>query len=280
MARTRRQPVAAQADPQQQQKVTYRDPFQQNVGDKVEQFGAGLRGQGKTIMYGGIAVVVIVILAFIGYSYFKRQGAAGQAALGKAIETTQAQVSASPMPGYTGRTFATEKEKSDAVIADFQTVADKYGSPFSDRAKLFIASEQLKTDRAAGMAGLEDAAKSGDKETAALAKFALAGARESDGKLDEAAALYQDILKQSYVLPSKDTVNFALAGIYEKQNKTADAADIYFNIVKAAREAKGSDGKPLQMSGTAREASTKLEKIAPDKAKELPPEPTSTDEGQ
>jgi hypothetical protein len=278
MARTRRQPVTAQVE--EQKKVAYRDSFQQNVGNKVEELGQGFRGKGKTFLYGALALAIVLILVFIGYSYFRRQGNAGQAALGKAIETSQAQVSASPMPGYPGRIFNTEKEKSDTVIAEFTDVANKFGGSIGDRAKFFVASEQLKTDRQAGIAGLEAAAKSGDRETAALAKFALAQAKAGDNKLDEAAALYTDLLSQSLVLPSKDTVNFELAGIYEKQGKTAEAADIYFNIVKAAREAKGADGKPLQMSGTARESSTKLDKIAPDKAKELPPEPSATDSDQ
>lgn len=280
MARTRRQPttVTPAAKPAEEPKKTaYRDPFQQKVGKGIEELGKGIEGRGKTILYGLLAVAVIGILVFVVYSYSRRQGDAGQAALGKAIETSQAQVSASPMPGFTGKIFATEKEKAEAAIAEFQDVANKYGSPVKDRAKFLLASQQLKIDRQAGIAGLEESAKSSDRETASLAKFALAQAKAADGKVDEAAALYSELAAQSYVLPSKETVNFELAGIYEKQGKATEAADIYFNIVKDAREAKGSDGKPLTMTGTAREALTKLEKIAPDKAKELPPEPSAAE---
>ncbi len=278
MARTRRQPTATQATPvEDKKKVSYRDPFQQKVGKQIEELGKSVEGKGKTILYGLLALVVLGILVFVVYSYSRKQSNAGQAALGKAIETSQAQVSASPMSGFPGKIYGTEKEKAEAAIAEFQEVAAKYGSPISDRAKFLMATQQLKIDRAAGVAGLEEAAKSGDRETASLAKFALAQARASDGKLDEAAGMYSELAGQSYVLPAKETVNFELAGIYEKQGKTAEAAGIYFNIVKDAREAKGSDGKPLTMSGTAREASTKLEKIAPDKAKELPPEPSALD---
>jgi tetratricopeptide (TPR) repeat protein len=273
MARKRRQ--AEQAE--EQKKTVYRDTFQENVGKQVEQFGKGLEGKGRTLLYGLLAVIAIVIVVFVFYSYSRRQTGAAQAALGKAIETSQAMVTASPMPGYAEKTYATDKERSEAAIAAFQDVAGKYGSPFSDRAKYFMAVEKLKLDRPAGLAGLQEVAKSSDKETAALSKFALAQATAADGKIDEAAGMYNEILTQSTVLPSKETVNFALAGIYEKQGKTAEAAEIYFAIGKAGREAKMSDGKPLPMSGTAREAVTKLEKIAPDKAKELPPEPSATE---
>ncbi|HEV7645702.1 MAG TPA: hypothetical protein VGO50_17315 [Pyrinomonadaceae bacterium] len=273
MARKRRQ--AEQAE--EQKKTVYRDTFQENVGKQVEQLGKGLEGKGRTILYGLLAVIAIAIVVFIFYSYSRRQNGAAQAALGKAIETSQAMVSASPMAGYTEKTYATDKERSEAAIAAFQDVAGKYGSPFSDRAKYFMAVEKLKLDRAVGLAELQEAAKSSDKDTAALAKFALAQATAADGKLDEAVGMYNELLTQSTVLPSKETVNFALAGIYEKQGKTAEAAEIYFAIGKTGREAKTADGKPLPMSGTAREAVTKLEKIAPDKAKELPPEPSATE---
>jgi tetratricopeptide (TPR) repeat protein len=274
MARKRRE--AAQAE--EQKKTVYKDTFQENVGKQVEELGKGLQGKGKTILYGLLAVAVVVIIAFIFYSYTRRQSSAAQTALGKAIETSQAMVSASPIPNNPDKTYATDKERSDATIAEFQEVATKYGSPYSDRAKYFIAVEKLKFDRPAGISELQEAAKSSDKNTAALAKFALAQATAADGKPDEAAAMYTELLSQTTVLPSKETVNFALAGIYEKQGKTAEAAEIYFNIVKDGREAKSADGKPLPMTGTAREASTKLEKIAPDKAKELPPEPSATEQ--
>jgi hypothetical protein len=274
MARQRRQ--AAEAE--QQTKTQYKDSFQENVGNKVEQLGKGFEGKGKTILYALIGVAVLAVLIFVFYSYSRRSSAAAQTALGKAIDVSQAQVTASPMPGYTEKTYATEKEHADATIAAFQEVAAKYGSPYSDRAKYFIAVETLKTDRPAGIAALQESAKSSDKDTAALAKYAVAQATAADGKLDEAVTMYTDLLSQSTVLPAKETVNFELAGIYEKQGKTAEAANIYFDIVKAGREAKTSDGKPLPMTGTAREADTKLTKIAPDKAKELPPEPSLTDQ--
>lgn len=280
MARKRRQPTTqttqttqTQAE-DQKKKPAYKDPFQQKIGKQVEQLGKGLEGRGKQILYGLLALVVVGILAFVVYSYSRRQNNAAQAALGKAIETSQSQVSAQPMPGYPGKTFATEKERAEAAIAEFQEVASKFGSPYSDRAKYFIAIERLKLDREAGISELAEAAKSSDKETAALAKFAIGQTRASEGKLDEAVTIYSEFLSQGGSLPPKETVNFGLAGIYEKQGKIAEAADIYFNIVRDAREAKTADGKPLPITGTAREAATKLEKIAPDKYKELPPEPS------
>ena len=55
----------------------------------------------------------------------------------------------------------------------------------------------------------------------------------------------------------------------EKQGKKQDAADIYYNIAKAASEAKDSDGKPLPMTQTARDAKDKLQTLDPDRAKTI-----------
>jgi tetratricopeptide (TPR) repeat protein len=277
MARQRRQPIETQTA-EQKPKVAYRDTFQQNVGKQVEEIGKGLQGKGKFFLYGLAAVAVIAIIGFVIYSYSRRQNDAAQAAFGKAIETTQAQVTASPMPGMPGKTYATEKEKSDAVIAAMTGVAANYGSPFSDRAKYMAAMERLKLDRAAGIAELETASKSSDKDTSAMATFALAQAKAGDNKLDEAATLYNQLIAGTSLIPAKETLNFNLAAVYEKQGKNTEAAQIYFDIVKQGREAKTGAGKPLPMSATAREAQTKLEKIAPDKAKELPPEPSVMEE--
>jgi len=61
-----------------------------------------------------------------------------------------------------------------------------------------------------------------------------------------------------------------------KQGKKQEAADIYFNIAKAASEAKDSEGKPVPMTQTAREAKDKLQALDPDRAKTIEePKPES-----
>src|ERR1700755_501905 len=97
MARQRRQ--AAEAE--QQTKTIYRDSFQENVGNKVEQLGQGFAGKGKTVLLALIGVAFVAILILVVNSYSRRSSAAAQTALGKAIDISQAQVTASPIPGYT-----------------------------------------------------------------------------------------------------------------------------------------------------------------------------------
>src|SRR5678816_1948903 len=103
-------------------------------------------------------------------------------------------------------------------------------------------------------------------------KFALAQAKESDGKLDEAAQLYADLAKQNNPTITSETANLRLAKVYEKQGKKKEAADLLFNIVDASRKAKGSDNQTLPQSSAAREAADELQKLDPDRYAQLPPE--------
>jgi len=250
-------------------KTVYQDEFQSGVNQKVEDFSKKFEGKGRNILYGLAALAVLAVLIGIFFTWNRRSEAAAQTALGKAIETSQAQVSESPAPaGSTAKVFKTDKERSEAAIAEFQTVVDKFGGAVEEKAKYFIAVTRLKLDRAAGIQELEPLAKSGG-EIGTLSKFALAQAKTGDGKYDEAVALYEELVKLSNPILSKDTLNFELAQIYQKQGKTNEAADLYYNIAKTASEAKGLDDKPVPMSQTAREAKDKLEEINPERAKEI-----------
>lgn len=249
-------------------KVVYRDDFQKNVGGKVREFGKQFEGKGKNILYALAAVAVLAVLIGIFFAWNRRTNNAAQTALGKAIETSEAQVTSSPPPGSTAKTFATDKERADAAISEFQAVSDKYGNPVQEKAKYFIAVNRLTTDRPTAVQELDALSKS-DDEVGTMSKFALAQALNDDGKLDEAAALYKTLVEQKNPILAKETLNFELAKIYEKQNKKNEAADIYYDIAKPASEAKDADGKPIPMSATAREAKQKLEAINPEKAKDI-----------
>ena len=250
-------------------KKVFQDEFQTNVGRRVEDFGKRVEGGGKNLLYllGALALLAALIGAF--YAYNRRTNTEAQTALGKAIETSQALVTSSPVPaGASVKTFKTERERAEASINEFQTVADKYGNPVQEKAKYFVAVNKLSIDRAAAEQELEALSK-GSGEVGALSKFALAQAKNADGKSDEAAALFSELAQADNPIVAKDTVNFELAKIYEKQGKSTEAADLYFNIAKAASEAKDSEGKSVQMSQTAREARKKLEALNPERAKEI-----------
>ncbi len=274
MARKKRrfeQLQAAAAAPQDNR--IYTNPVQKQVSDRLDDFGKNLEGKGRTIIYGLAALVVLAILVTLFLNWNRRSSGAGQTALGKAIETSQARISETGTPaGSTAKTYKTEKERAEASIAEFQIVADKFGGDIAEKAKYFIAVNKLDVDRTAAVQELETlAGKSG--EIGKMAKFALAQTRVSDDRLDEAVGLFQELANMDDAIVAKDTINFEIAKIYEKQGKKTEAADIYFNISKAAADAKDRDGKAITPTQTATEAKEKLTELDPERAKQIP-EPT------
>lgn len=249
--------------------ISYRDPFQEKVGTKVEEIGSKFQGQGRNILYGLGALAVIGILVGIFYLWNSRSNATAQAALGKAIETSQAIVSATPQPaGSTQKSFKTERERAEASIAEFQAVSEKFGGAVGEKAKYFAAVNRLMIDRPTGIEELRGLSNS-DSSTGKLSKFALAQALADDGKYDEAVPLYQALASDKDPILAKETINFALGKIYEKQGNKQQAADIYFEIAKSAAEAKDPDGKPVPMTDTARDAKERLQELDPERAKQI-----------
>lgn len=263
-------PVGAETKPT----VAYQDAFQHNVSRKIENASRSFEGKSRNLLYGLAALAVLGILIGIFVTWNRRSNQTAQTALGKAIETSQAQVTDSPVPAGapSQKTFKTEKERAETSINEFQAVADKFGGDIAEKARYFIAVNRLSLDRAAGIAELENLAK-GNNEVGKLSKYALAQARAGEGKTDEAVNLYKELAAMSDPIIAKDTLNFQLAKLYEKQGKKDEAVNLYYDIAKNAAEAKDADGKAIAPTTTAREAREKLTTLAPDKAKEIP-EPT------
>lgn len=249
-------------------KPVYRDDFQKTVGGKVKEFGRQFEGGSRNILYGLAAIAVLAVLIGIFFTWNRRSTNAAQTALGKAIETSEAPITDSPAPNSSAKTFKTEKERAEAAVNEFQVVADKYGNPVQKKAEYFVAVNRLTLDRPTAVQELEELSKSTD-EVGTMSKFALAQAKADDGKLDEAAALYQELAALDNPILAKETINFDLAKIYEKQGKKDEAANLYYDIAKKASEAKDADGKAIPMSQTARDAKQKLEEINPEKAKDI-----------
>src|SRR3954447_20107280 len=80
-----------------QQKKTYVDPFQQQVVPRIEDFGKRFEGKGRTILYAIGGLIAVIIVAAIIMSISRGSNTTAQAALGKAIETSQAQITDNPL---------------------------------------------------------------------------------------------------------------------------------------------------------------------------------------
>lgn len=248
------------------------DRFRDTTMNLLDRLGDALEGKGRTILYGlaGMLVLAVLVVGFVKWNARKSDEA--RQALGRGIDIATATISTTPPATPAGMTFTSEQERAKRAIEEFEKVAAKYGDPYRAEAQYFIATSRLSIDRQKGITELNELSNSSIPEVAALARFALAQAKESDGKLDEAVQLYGELAKLNSSTVTAETANLRIAKVYEKQGKKKEAADVLFNIVDASRKAKGKDDKPLPASSAAREAATQLQKLDPDRYAQLPPE--------
>jgi tetratricopeptide (TPR) repeat protein len=249
------------------------DAFRENTIHVFDRLGDLLEGKGRQVIYGlaGVILLGIAVWGFVAWRGKKEDEA--RRALGRGIEITQASVSRSDQPDPTRLSFTDERDRSQRAIDEFQKVANKYGGRTGKLAKYFIATNLLITDRSKGVTQLESLAKDSDDDIAARSKFALAGAYEADGKLDQAAALYRELAAKNNGSVPVDTANLRLATVLEKQGKVKDASDILFDLVSTSRKAQDKDGKPLAVSAASRDAEQALERLDPSRYAQLPPPP-------
>jgi hypothetical protein len=239
------------------------------LADRLADRVAGRRQQ---ILYGLIALVVIAIGVFALVRWRHKHAEEAQAAMGRAIAINAADIAQTPPPGSKDPVFASQQERSERAIHEFEKIAAKYGDPYKTEALYFIATNELVTNRLKAETDLQNLAQ-GSGETATLAKFALAQAKEADGNLDEAARLYGEIAQAASPVVTPNSANLRLADVYNKQGKKKEAADILFNMVDTARKARDKDGKPIAESSASREAAQELLKIDPTRHAQLPPPP-------
>ena len=247
------------------------DRFRDAAISVFDRLGTRLEGRGKAILYGIVGVVLAAILVGVWFTWSRRKADEARRALGRGIAIITAPVS-STSPLDPASTYGTEQERAQKAIEEFEKVAAKYGDPYRTEARYFIATNLLYVDREKGISELAELSKSNLSDLATLAKFALAQAKEADGKYDEAAQIYSQIVSQNGVVITPEGANLRLAMVYQKQGKKKEATDILFQLVDAARKAKDADGTSLPLSAAAREATQELQKLDPDRFAQLPPE--------
>jgi tetratricopeptide (TPR) repeat protein len=247
------------------------DRFRDTAIGVFDRLGTLLEGRGKAILYGLAAVVLLAILAGVWVTWSRRKADEARRALGRGIAIVSAPVT-STSPLDPANTYANDQERAQKAIEEFQKVVAKYGDPYRTEARYFIATNLLHVDREKGISELAELSKSNSSDIATLAKFALAQAKDADGKYDEAAQLYSQLASQNSAIITSETANLRLALVYQKQGKKKEAADILFQIADAARKAKDADGANLPLSAAAREASQELQKLDPDRFEQLPTE--------
>ncbi len=183
------------------------DKFAVEVEHTVDFFAAHRR---QSIIYGGIALAVVLIVA--GVFYFRSsQHSAREQALGDAMTLANAPVGAANPSG--GPSFPTEAAKDDAVTkALIKVFTDYSGSEEAYIAEYYLAAKSTdagKLDDARRK--YEDVADHAGANIASLARLSLAQIDVSQNRTADAGKILKDLMDHPTDLVSKAQATIAYA---------------------------------------------------------------------
>jgi len=184
------------------------------------------------------ATVVAVVLAAVigGWYYLNAQDEKASLELSQAVRTMDAPLRPAGAPAQPDiLTFGSGKERAEAAKKQFQEIVNKYPHTHSaDMAHYFlgVTSANL-SDNATAETNFKDVASSGNRDVAAVAKFALASLYGQANRTKDAVALYQELINKPTASVSKVSAQLQLADLYQNSNQPLDAKRIYEEVKKA-----------------------------------------------
>jgi predicted negative regulator of RcsB-dependent stress response len=205
----------------------------------------------EKLIYGGIALIVVLLIGFGAWWYFQQQDEAAGQALGHAIGIYSTPLTAAgqpPLPGTT--TFATAQERAKAAKDEFKSVADKYGRTNSGKfARYFLGLTDMDLNNMADAEReLKDVADSGNADTAALAKMALASLYRRTGKDQDAIKLYRELADKPTNTVAKSAALLEEAATYEVKDPT-NAKIVYQQIQKEDPKSAAAEVATQKLAG-------------------------------
>jgi tetratricopeptide (TPR) repeat protein len=186
------------------------------------------------LLYWTIGIVVVGALLLGGFYFQQRREQAASALLGDALQQFSAPIvpaGTAPTPGFPS--FTTAADRARAASGKFSEVANNYShTDAGTLAKYFLGlSAEDMNDNAKAEQYLKQAAGSGNKDTAALAKSALASLYHDTGRDQDAINLYKELIDKPTNTVTKAQAQMSLAQLYEIKNP-AEAKKLYLDIAK------------------------------------------------
>jgi TolA-binding protein len=190
----------------------------------------------RTTLIISTAVVAVVLAAGIGgWYYLSTQDEKASLELSQAIRTMDTPLRPAGTPEQPDfPSFTSAKERTEAAKKQFQAIVDKYPHTHTaDMAHYFLGVTAADlSDNAAAERNFKDVASSGNKDVAAVAKFALASLYGQTNRVKEAVPLYQELINKPTASVSKVTAQLQLADLYQNSNQPLDAKRIYEQVKK------------------------------------------------
>jgi tetratricopeptide (TPR) repeat protein len=189
----------------------------------------------KTLTAAAIVVAVIVALAIGGYAFVNYRNQQASQELSSALQKYNAPIRPAGQPASPLElSYATGAERAKVANADFARIADKYSFTRNGRIARYFEGITLHDmgDNSGAEKQLQQVAVSWDKETASLAKLALASIDQDAGKTQQAIDLYKALMEKPTTTVGKTTAQFELANLYESNHQPLEAIKIYEQMQK------------------------------------------------
>ncbi|HET6177024.1 MAG TPA: tetratricopeptide repeat protein [Candidatus Sulfotelmatobacter sp.] len=189
----------------------------------------------STVIISAVAVILVVAAVLGGWYYLSTQDEKASLDLSQAVRTMDTPLRPAGTPAQPDvPTFTSAKERSEAARKLFQGIVDKYPhTRTSDMAHYFLGVTATNlSDNAAAESNFKGVVSSGNRDLAAIAKFALASLYGQSNRTKEAVALYQELINKPTASVSKVTAQLQLAELYQNTNQPLDAKRIYEQVKK------------------------------------------------
>jgi lipopolysaccharide biosynthesis regulator YciM len=183
---------------------------------------------------GAAVALVVVIVAVIFWSV---QTTAAENALGTAMDAYSAPLNQPGVPAQSGF-YNTAADRSKTANQKFIDVAKQYGYlPAGAKAHYFagITFQEL-TQTGSAETELKTAAGAWDRNTANLAKLALAGLYHQTGRDSQAIDLYNELVSKPSTTVTAATAQLALADVYVAEGKKDQARALWAKIKDADKD--------------------------------------------
>jgi TolA-binding protein len=189
----------------------------------------------KTLIVAIVVAAVVIGAGIGGWYYLTTQDEKASLELSQAIRTMETPLRAAGTPEQPDfPTFTSAKERTEAARKMFQAIVDHYPhTRTADMAHYFLGVTAADlSDNATAERNFKDVISSANKETASVARFALASLYGQTNRPKEAIPLFQELINKPTASVSKVTAQLILADLYQNTNQPLDAKKIYEQVKK------------------------------------------------
>ena len=184
-----------------------------------------------------ISIVAALVIVVGGAILWTTRSAAADTALGAAMDLYSTPLATPGAPAQSG-VYSTSADRAKAANAKFLDVASKYGMMKQGKmARYFLGLtyEELGQNSNAE-AALKEASGSWDSDVANLARIALAGFYQQNGRSNDAIDLYNQIIAKPSATVSAAVAQLDLADLYVAQGKQDQAKALWAKVQDADKD--------------------------------------------